>query len=282
VDAIAGHLQQGFREVYDADLKGFFDTIPHDQLMKCVERRISDRSVLKLIRMWLASPVVENDSAGREKATRSKQGTPQGGVISPLLANIYLHWFEKAFHRADGPAHWANAKLVRYADDFVVLARYQGRQLIGWVEQLLEGRFKLTVNREKTRVVSLGQPGGSLDFLGYSFRYDRGLHGGSHRYLNVFPSKKSLARARDRLRDLTRSRRCYMPADEVITEVNQWMHSWAIYYRHGYPRVAFRAVNWFAVQRLTCHLKRRSQRPFRPPEGVSFYAHLQALGLQLL
>ena len=282
IDAIVAHLKAGFREVYDADLKGYFDTIPHDKLMKCVERRISDRSVLKLIRMWLTSPVVETDERGRRKTTRPQQGTPQGGVISPLLANLYLHWFEKAFHRADGPAAWANAKLVRYADDFVILARYQGCRLIDWVEQLLEGRFGLTINREKTRVVAIDQPGASLDFLGFTFRYDRDLHGRSHRYLNVSPSKKALARARDRLRGLTSSRRCFMPTTEVVAEVNAWLHHWASYFRHGYPRMAFRHVNRFAVRRLTGHLRRRSQRPFRPPEGTSFYAHLQALGLQPL
>jgi len=99
-------------------------------------------------------------------------------VISPLLANIYLHWFDKAFHRADGPAQWANAKLVRYADDFVVLARYQSQRLRGFIEDKLEGWLGLTVNREKTRVVELKEPKASLDFLGYTFRFDRDLHGG--------------------------------------------------------------------------------------------------------
>ena len=122
IDAIRQHLAAGFREIYDADLKSYFDTIPHDALIKCLERRVADRSVLKLVHMWLESPIVETDEQGRTHVTRPKQGTPQGGVISPLLANLYLHWFEKAFYRSDGPSRWANAKLVRYADDFVVLA----------------------------------------------------------------------------------------------------------------------------------------------------------------
>ena len=280
IDAIAGYLQDGFRDVYDADLKGYFDTISHDQLMQCLKMRITDRQVLKLIRMWLQSPVMERDDQGRTKGTRPKQGTPQGGVISPLLANVYLHWFEKAFHGPDGPAHWAKAKMVRYADDFVILARYQGRQLTDWVETQLEGRFKLTINREKTRVVSLNEPMASVDFLGFTFRYDRDLHGGSHRYLNVFPSKKAQARARDKIRELTSSRRCFMPITQMIGETNGWLRSWANYFRHGYPRMAFRRVNWFARDCLIRHLQRRSQRPSRPPEGTTYYAHLQTLGLR--
>jgi RNA-directed DNA polymerase len=282
IDQIAEHLSAGFREVYDADLKGYFDTIPHDQLLKCVERRIADRSVLKLIRMWLEAPVVETDDEGRMKASRPKQGTPQGGVISPLLANIYLHWFEKAFHGPEGPARWANAKMVRYADDFVILARHQGRRLIDWTESLLEGRFKLTINREKTRIVNLNEPGESLDFLGFTFRYDRDLKGRSHRYLNVFPSKKAVAKAREQLRELTGRRRRMLPIPQMIGTVNCWLRGWTGYFRHGYPRMAFREVNYFTTWRLIRHLERRSQRPFRPPEDVSFYAHLQALGLRLL
>jgi len=279
VDAIRQHLQDGYRDVYDADLKGFFDTIPHDQLMKCLQMRITDRSVLKLIRMWLESPVIERDDKGQTKATRPQQGTPQGGVISPLLANIYLHWFEIAFHKSDGPSHWAQAKIVRYADDFVILARSQSRQLISWVEDQLEGPFRLTVNREKTCVVNLNESGASVDFLGFTFRYDRDLYGSNRRYLNVFPAQKSLTRSRDKLRDLTSSRRCFLPIPQLIGEVNRYLQGWANYFRHGYPRMAFRQVNRFAVERLTGHLQRRSQRPFRPPEGVSFYAHLRTLGL---
>jgi RNA-directed DNA polymerase len=282
LDQIATLLRQGYGEVYDADLQAYFDTIPHDQLMKCLQVRIADRGVLNLIRSWLESPIVERDEQGRTKASRPRQGTPQGGVISPLLANIYLHWFEKAFHGPNGPATWAKAKLVRYADDFVVLARYQSPRLIGWVESLLEGRFRLTINRNKTRVVNLNQSGASLDFLGFTFRYDRDLKGRDHRYLNVFPSKKSLARLRDRIRELTHHRRCFMPITQMIGELNPVLQGWKLYFRHGYPRVAFHHVNGFVLTRLVGHLQRRSQRPFRPPEGISFYAHLHALGLQTL
>lgn len=282
LDATAGHLQAGFREVYDADLKGYFDAIPHDQLLKCVERRIVDRSVLRLIRLWLQSPVVERDKRGRTKGTRPKQGTPQGGVISPLLANLYLHWFEKAFHRTDGPAHWAKAKLVRYADDFVILARYQGAQLVEWTESLLEGRFRLAINRDKTRLVNLNQPGASLDFLSYTFRYERDRFGRPRRYLNVFPSKKALAWAQEQIRKLTGPDRGWLPIASLISQVNLWLQSWARYFSHRYSRREFRRLNWFVFQRLKHHLNRRSQRRLRVPEGQSLYAHLHTLGWQPL
>ena len=282
LDGIAAHLQAGKREVYDADLQGYFDTIPHDQLMKCLEMRISDRSLLKLIRMWLEAPVLERDEDGRTNATRSDRGTPQGGVISPLLANVYLHWFERAFYQPDGPANWAGAKLVRYADDFVICARRQSRRLIDWVESQLEGRFRLTINRTKTHVVNLNRPGESLDFLGFTFRYDRDRQGRGHRYLNVFPSDKSLARARERLRAETDRRRCFVPLPELADRLNRWLQSWLNYFRYGYPRYVFRRLNWFLLMRLSRHLKRRSQRRYRLPAGTSLYAHLQTLGLQFL
>lgn len=282
LDAIAEHLRDGYREVYDADLQGYFDTIPHEKLMKCLEMRISDRSVLNLIRMWLQSPIVERDENGRETAHRSDRGTPQGGVISPLLANVYLHWFEKAFYRSDGPASWVKAKLVRYVDDFVICARFQSRRLIDWVENQLEGRFRLTINRSKTRVVNLNRPGESLDFLAFTFRYDRDLKGRGHRYLNVVPSAKSLAKARERLRLQTSRKQCFVPLPELAGRLNRWLHSWANYFRYGYPRQAFRKLNWFVLQRLGRHLNRRSQRRYRLPAGQSLYTHLQALGLRFL
>ena len=151
LEEVRGHIKAGFLEVYDVDLKGYFDSIPHDKLMSALRMRIVDRSVLKLIRMWLQAPVVDEQKGGPPR--RSKQGTPQGGVISPLLANVYLHWFDKFFHEPDGPVSWANARLVRYADDLVVLARYQGNQLLSWVDRTLESRMGLEVSREKASVV---------------------------------------------------------------------------------------------------------------------------------
>ena len=257
VDAIRSHLASGLTEVYDADLKGYFDTIPHDKLLAAVRMRVVDRSVLKLVRMWLEAPIVATDDQGRTTAHRSQQGTPQGGVISPLLANIYLHWFEVLFHRADGPAHWAKAKLVRYADDFVILARYQTKRLVQWTESTLEGRFQLAINREKTRVVRLHQPKTSLDFLGFTFRHDRDLYGSGRRYWNVFLSNKSLARLREKIRTLTATNRCFQPIPEMIGEVQRLLRGWQAYFSHGYPRVAVWKVNKFVQDRLLLQLTRR-------------------------
>ena len=122
---IRGHLKAGYQAVYDADLRGYFDSIPHDRLMACLRWRIADRNVLKLIRMWLDAVIVERPGGkgGTPRYSRSKRGTPQGGVISPLLANVYLHWFDKAFNGLRGPARWANAKLIRFADDCAPRAR---------------------------------------------------------------------------------------------------------------------------------------------------------------
>jgi RNA-directed DNA polymerase len=280
---IQTHLQAGYQAVYDADLKGYFDSIPHRQLLACVAMRIADRSVIQLIRMWLKTPVVEQQEGGAPpKVSRNKTGTPQGGVISPLLSNIYLHWFDKVFHRPDGPGQWADAKLVRYADDFVILARRQIEAIAQFVESKLEQWMGLELNREKTRIVDLKQVGTNLDFLGYTFRYDRDRYGRPHRYLNVVPSKKALKQERATLRALTSSRFCFKPIPALIEDLNRNLEGWAAYFRFGYPRQAYGSINAYVQHRLQLHLRRRSQRPYRAPKGVSLYAHFKALGVRYL
>lgn len=206
------------------------------------------------------------------------------GVISPLLANIYLHWFEVLFYGRDGPATWAKAELIRYADDFVVLARYQGERLRDWIETTLEGRFGLTINREKTKVVHLQAVGGSgLDFLGFTLRYERSVFSGSDRYLHVGPSRKAMQRVRQKLRELTASRNCYKPASLVVAEVNRLLDGWSRYFGYGHPRRAFGQVNYHSITRMYIHLQRRSQRGSRPPGGRTLYSHLHHhLGLKFL
>lgn len=284
LDAVCAALEAGLTTVYDADLEGYFDSIPHDKLLACLRMRIADRAVLRLIRQWLEAPVVEavEDPDDPPKVSRSRQGTPQGGVISPLLANLYLHWFDKAFHRSGSPAQVEKARLVRYADDFVVLARTQSPALRGFVESTLEGWLGLKINRTKTRVVSLREEQARLDFLGFTFRYDRDRYGRAKRYLNVIPSAKARARERDKLRAKTSPRRAFWPLPALVADLNRHLKGWANYFRYGYPRQAFRAINRYVQCRMAKHLKRRSQRPFRPPKGRTLYAHLQQVGLVAL
>jgi RNA-directed DNA polymerase len=281
---IEENLRAGYTAIYDADLQAYFDTIPHDKLMKAVERRVADRSVLSLIRMWLNAVVEDRDEDGRRKVSRPKQGTPQGGVISPLLANLYLHWFDEVFHRRAGPGTWAKARLVRFADDFVIMARYVGGRITGWVEETVEGWLDLTINRGKTRVVSVTRRSGeSLDFVGYTFRYDWDRYGRGFRFLTAVPSDKAVARRMEQVRELTGPKRCFVPLSELVEQMNQELRGWGEYFSYGHPRRAHRRVNAFVVSRLTRHLQRRSQRACRLPAGMSYYGFLtKRLGLKLL
>jgi RNA-directed DNA polymerase len=281
LEEIRGHLQAGYQAVYDADLKSYFDSIPHSQLLACVRMRIVDRSVLKLIRMWLEAPVVERskEQGGGSTWSRSKKGTPQGGVISPLLANLYLHWFDALFCGPQGPARKADVKLVRYADDFVALAKRMESETVEFIESRLEGKFQLEINREKTRVVDLREQAASLNFLGYTFRYDRDLKGRDRRYLNLFPSKQAVQRERAKLHEMTNRHQCFKPISLLIGELNRHLKGWANYFCLGYHTSAFWEIDWHVQGRLIQHLQRRSQRPYHPPLGESWSHHLDRLGL---
>ena len=274
LEAIRQGLKEGLTAIYDADLKGYYDSIPQDKLLACVRMRVADRSVLGLIQMWLEAPIMEE-----KQWFNNDRGTPQGGVASPLLANIYLHWFDKKFHRKDGPAHWAKARLTRYADDFVIQARYQSNRLKQWTEGQLEGWLGLVINREKTRTIQLRAEGATLDFLGYSFRYEKDLKGRPWRYLNLFPSRKSLEKEREKIRELTGPKQCFKPVSELVEELNEHLAGWKNYFKVGYCRREFRKINYFVQCRMIRHLHRRSQRGYKLPKGISVYAYLNQLGV---
>ena len=303
ISDIQTNLCAGRREVYDADLSSYFDTIDHELLMDLIQKRISDRSVLKLIRMWLKCPVSEEEkeepkgdsriakfrrkllksrsSKGACKLTTPTCGTPQGGVISPLLANIFLNELDKAFYRQqDSPFKFANARLVRYADDFVVMARYMGPRITSWLEQAVEEQLKLSINREKTKVVKMNQQGETLDFLGFTMRFDKDLYGADKTYLNTFPSKKATARHREKLRSMTRSGFKGSLID-TIDRVNRTNKGWKNYFKIGFPRKCFREMDYFMLGRFKSFINHRSQRKCRPlKDGESLYAGIRRMGYE--
>ncbi len=282
MDEIRANLKQGRTEIYDADLSSYFDTIDHELLMNLLKQRIADRSVLKLIRMWLKCLIVDKDKDGNNKLTKPTRGTPQGGVLSPLLANVYLNKFDQAFHRStDSPFRFANARLIRFADDFVIMARYIGESIPPWIENQLEKGLQLTINRDKTTIVKMKQ-GDNLDFLGFTMRFDRDLRGGDWKYLNTIPSKKAMKRIRERLKEKTNSS-YKVKLKEAIEEINQITRGWKNYFDYGYPSKSFRDVNHFMRNRFKQFLKHRSQRRSKPfKDGESLYAGLKRRGLAYL
>jgi RNA-directed DNA polymerase len=276
---IRSHLSQGFSAVYDADIQSYFDTIDHRLLLKCLRRRVVDRSVLKLIRMWLECPV--QDSGDGNRLVRSEKGTPQGGVISPLLSNVFLHELDLRWNRRGGPRETYNARLVRYADDFVVLARFIGKPIQEFLTELLEGKMGLRLSPEKTRIVNLSELGQSLDFLGYTFRFDRGWRKKNSRYLNLLPSKKSEAKIRGRVKFLTQGRG-KTPLPDVLADLSRALLSWGRYFAQGYPSHTFRRVDDYAQLRIYRLMRRKSQRKMKIPEGLSLNEWIHSLGLVCL
>lgn len=284
LEAIKAELKKGRRQVVDADLKACFDTIDHQKLLKCLENRIADRSVSGLIRMWLGVEVVEEDQNGRQNRSRQKRGTPQGGVISPLLANIYLHWLDKLFRMESGPRVWADARIVRYADDFVILTSRKTEEIMEWLTRLLEGRMGLVINQQKTGIRNVRIEGEPLDFLGYTLRWEKWSREWSRRpWLSMKPSKKAQQRFREQVRELTQSRYCGTPIPTVVGRLNAYLRGWRQYFNQGNRGKVFNHANQYVYDRMVRHLKRRSQRHLRPPGDHSYYQFVyQRLGVARL
>ncbi len=170
--------------------------------------------------------------------------------------------------------------MVRYADDFVIMARYQGIRIRDWVEATVEDWMGLEINRAKTSTVRLQEKGAVLDYLSYSFSYLPDRFGRKRCYLSYYPSAKACAREREVIREILNSRHSFVPIPELIKTLNRQLTGWGIYFSKGHSRRALRQMNWFVFNRVVKHLKRRSQRPYRPQEGVSWYSHVHdKLGL---
>lgn len=243
IDAIKDALLSGRREVLDADLSGYFDTIPHSGLVRLVKGRVSDGSMLRLIKAWLRAPIVEEDAgSGKRKVIANRCGTPQGGVISPLLANLYLDGLDKAVNGGKQLV----AVMVRYADDFVVLCRKgQGGEIRRRVNLWLERR-QLRINGAKTRLLDFQKE--SFDFLGFRLSWRMARSGKS--YPHVEPSPKSCARLRDAIREETAWSTQWRSSEEVTARINQRVQGWIGYFHHANSTDVFRKLDWFTRNRL--------------------------------
>jgi group II intron reverse transcriptase/maturase len=276
VREIKKNLQEGRCDVFDADLSAYFDTIPHKELMHLVAQRISDKNILHLIKMWLKAPVMEE---GRPKGgKKNKTGTPQGGVISPLLANIYLHLLDKAVNRLEGEFHKYGVKIVRYADDFVLMAKKIPRESLEYMNWMLD-KMRLKLNEEKCRMLCARDE--SFDFLGHTFRFSDDIHGRPSKYWNVEPSMKSQKKVRSNIREYLKYNGHEAP-QIVARDLNAITRGWINYFTIKgvtYPSKAKRNLRHYLGNKLTRFYKRKSQRKCKLHNQGAFQVLVDKHGL---
>ena len=249
-------LRQGHTAVVDADLSGYFDSIPHAELMLCVARRVSDKAMLHLLKQWLVAPVEETDERGRKQRTTrnkdTKRGTPQGAPISPLLANLYMRRFVLGW-KTLGHEKRFQARIVNYADDFVILCRRRAEDAMTTMRDMMQ-RLKLTVNETKTHVCRL--PAESFDFLGYTFgRMFSPRTGGA--YLGAKPSHKKVIGVCRQLNERVGRLPTFIRPEAMVYQVNQVLRGWANYFCYGTYTPAFHIVHRHVVRRVRRWLRRK-------------------------
>jgi RNA-directed DNA polymerase len=256
VDDIANTLWAGYTQVIDADLSNYFDSIPHAKLLAVVAERIVDGGILRLIKQWLKAPVIGDDADGTRKSVgggkANRTGTPQGGVISPLLANCYLHILDRTWHRRHLKAN-LYAHLVRYADDFVVVCRNDVEEPLKVVRHVLD-RLGLSLNEAKTHIVDATEA--SFTFLGFTLQMSRGAKTGKP-YPNVRPADTSLKRIKARLTDLTQRNLTAIALSDLVGTVNRSLRGWVNYFHYWNSSLAMSKVKTHAEDRSRTHLMKR-------------------------
>src|SRR3982751_759651 len=248
------HICRGYTDVVDADLSKYFDTIPHPELMQSVARRIVDRHVLWLIKLWLKAPIEERDGDGKPRMSGGKgstRGTPQGGVASPLLSVIYMNRFLKHW-RLTGRGEGFRAHVITYADDFVILSRGRAAEALAWTRMVI-AKLGLTLNEAKTSVKDARRE--SFDFLGYTLG-PRHFPSGGRWYLGASPSKQSVQRVKAKISELL------VPGnkgawDEVRARLNRILRGWSAYFAYGALASAYEAVDRHVYDRARNFLRQR-------------------------
>jgi RNA-directed DNA polymerase len=250
---ILDECARGRRWVVETDIADCFEAIPHERLMQAIEERIVDRQLLKLLRALLRAGVMDEGAV-----RRSVSGTPQGGVVSPLLCNVYLHRLDRSW-RTRGVG-----VLVRYADDLVVMCgtETEAHRALAALRTLLS-ELGLELKQAKTRIVQLREGGEGFDFLGFHHRYVRGRTRRSRHltFLARWPSRQAMQHARDRIRELTARERLLLPVEEVVQDVNRFLRGWAGYFRYGNSARFFDAITRYALARLSLFVAKRHQMP---------------------
>ena len=258
IQAIKGHLQEGKTEVLDADLSAYFDTIPHNELKKTLELRITDPRILRLINLWLKCPVTEE---GKNLGSNNK-GTPQGGVISPLLANIYMHLVDRIVNNNNSLFQQAGIRIVRYADDFILMGKKITDEAKEKLRDLLT-RMGLELNETKTHEVNATEA--PFNFLGFTIRYDKDVKGRNNKYWNITPSGKSEKKVRENIKTYLQTGGHYGP-QLVAKGLNSIIRGWLNYFdipKVSYPSKSKRNLRYYLMNKLNRYYNRKSQRRSR-------------------
>jgi RNA-directed DNA polymerase len=262
VKAVHKLLTDGYQEVVDADLSGYFDSIPHAELMQCIARRVSDKAVLHLLKMWLVAPAEEKDAQGHvHRTTRNKdegRGSPQGAPISPLLANLYMRRFVLGW-KSLGHEQRFQARIVNYADDFVICCRGRAQRASEAMRAMMQ-RLRLTVNEQKTKCCRVPQE--TFDFLGYTFgRCYRAKDGSA--YIGTYPAKKKVRKLCESMGEMTDRKSLWQDPEELVGKLNRRLRGWKNYFCLGPVSKAYRAVDAHVTNRLRQWLRKKHKQPGR-------------------
>ncbi len=256
VDEIADALHKGYTQVIDADLSKYFDSIPHAELLAVVAERIVDSAILHVIKLWLKAPVIGEDKDGTRKnvggGKANSKGTPQGGVISPLLSNCYLYLLDRIWEKHQ--LRWKlKARIVRYADDFVVLCAGKVDAPLNTVRHVLD-RLGLTLNETKTRIVDARQE--SFNFLGFAIRVSKSWKTGKS-FTHICPAPKSLVKIKERITQLSARERTPIPLEDIVGSMNASLRGWANYFHYRNSSGVLEKVKTHVEERLRVHLMKR-------------------------